>query len=255
MTLILTGILLGSCVVLSCTSVGNARKSDSGKHLPDTLLRARWKESAVTVSAVPAGVVIKVYDPATHGYRVAGMAPAVVTWIHHCVSCSDPEPVAPVVLEYGGAQISVIPAGDRKGKAFSLEADFRGGEPVVRKGVLYDSEIVVQPERQADFPGGGKACEDFIMHALYYPAPARLKGIEGKVYASFVVEQDGSLTNLKVLRGIGGGCDEEVLDIIRMMPRWNPGAAGGKPVRTRRALEISFFLVNQNHVKSVYYWK
>lgn len=251
MILILAGNLLGSCVVQSCSSAGNTRKTGGGKHIPDSLRQARWKESEVTVSAAPAGVVISVYDPATRGYQVAGIAPAVVTWIHHCSSCSNPEPVAPIILEYSGVRISVIPAGDRKGKGFSLEVDFRGSEPEVRKGVRYNPEIIVHPDRQAHFPGGVDACEDFVMHALYYPAPARLKGIEGKVCATFVVEQDGSLTNPQVLRGIGGGCDDEVLDIIRMMPRWIPGNVGGKPVRTRRALVVSFFLAPRNHGKRV----
>ncbi|MEI6682220.1 MAG: energy transducer TonB [Bacteroidota bacterium] len=254
-TLVFTGILLGIFFVLSCTSAGHGSKSGIARHLPDSLRKARWQESEVSVSALPGGVVIKVYDPASHAYRVAGIAPSVITWIHHCAACNDPEPVAPVILEYGGVGVSVIPGCNWKGNGCAIDADFSGGEPFVRKGILYNPKIVAELERLAGYRGGEDAFQDFIMHALYYPAPAWLKGIEGNVFASFVVEQDGSLSNLQILRGIGGGCDEEVLDIIRLMPRWIPGTSAGKPVRSRHTMVISFSLKSQDHVKSVYYWK
>ena len=68
--------------------------------------------------------------------------------------------------------------------------------------------------------------------------------IEGLVLVSFVVEKDGNISNASVLRGIGGGCDEEALRVVARMPAWKPGQQGGKPVRVRYTLPMRFKLVN-----------
>ena len=71
---------------------------------------------------------------------------------------------------------------------------------------------------------------------------ARESSIQGTVYATFVVERDGSVTDVRVLRGIGGGCDEEALRVIKAMPRWTPGKQRGKPVRVQFTMPIKFTL-------------
>ncbi len=71
---------------------------------------------------------------------------------------------------------------------------------------------------------------------------ARESGIQGTVYATFVVEPDGRITNVGILRGIGGGCDEEAIRVIRNMPRWKPGKQRSKAVRVQFNMPIRFVL-------------
>ena len=75
-----------------------------------------------------------------------------------------------------------------------------------------------------------------------YPAAALEKGIEGTVYIAFIVEKDGSITNAKVIKGIGKPCDMEALRVIRAMPKWIPGTQKGNPVRVQFNMPIKFKL-------------
>jgi len=67
-------------------------------------------------------------------------------------------------------------------------------------------------------------------------------GIEGKVFVEFVIEKDGSITDVKAIKGIGAGCDEEAVRILQSAPNWKPGKQRGKPVRQKMVLPISFKL-------------
>jgi len=71
---------------------------------------------------------------------------------------------------------------------------------------------------------------------------ARESGIQGTVYVTFVVERNGNVTDVKILRGIGGGCDEEALRVVQNMPKWEPGKQRGKPVRVQFNMPIKFTL-------------
>jgi TonB family protein len=75
------------------------------------------------------------------------------------------------------------------------------------------------------------------------------KGVTGTVYITFIIEKDGTLTNAKVLRGIGSGCDEEALRVVNMMPKWNPGEQKGKPVAVQFNLPIKFKLDSDKNGK------
>lgn len=92
------------------------------------------------------------------------------------------------------------------------------------------------------FPGGEKAMMDYLSKEVRYPEEAREAGIEGTVFVQFVVERDGSIGESKVLRGIGGGCDQEALRVVRSMPKWTPGQQNGKVVRTSFAMPFRFKL-------------
>ena len=78
-------------------------------------------------------------------------------------------------------------------------------------------------EQIPEFPGGTAKMMGFLAANISYPQTARDKGVEGRVYISFVVEKDGSVSDVKVLRGIGDGCDEEAVRVVRSMPNWKPG--------------------------------
>lgn len=71
---------------------------------------------------------------------------------------------------------------------------------------------------------------------------ARENGIEGKVFISFVIEKDGSITDVKVKRSVGGGLDEELVRVIKSMPNWSPARQNGKPVRVQFSLPVVFDL-------------
>jgi TonB family protein len=103
-------------------------------------------------------------------------------------------------------------------------------------------EIFTVVEEQPGFPGGDEARIKFLQSNLKYPEEAKELGIQGEVYMTFVVETDGSLTDIKVLRGIGGGCDEEAIRIIKNMPKWIPGKQRGVPIRVQFNLPINFRL-------------
>ncbi len=108
--------------------------------------------------------------------------------------------------------------------------------------VSVDDEVFVVVEEQAEFPGGMDSMYAYIGENLKYPELAKEKGIEGRVFVSFIIEKDGSISNVKILRGIGGGCEEAAVEMIKNMPRWKPGKQRGKPVRFQFTLPIKFEL-------------
>ncbi len=92
------------------------------------------------------------------------------------------------------------------------------------------------------FPGGEAAMMKFVANNVKYPQEAKDNDISGRVFISFVVEKDGSVSNVKVMKGIGGGCDEEAVRVIKGMPKWKPGKQDGKPVRVSYMMPIVFKL-------------
>jgi periplasmic protein TonB len=97
-------------------------------------------------------------------------------------------------------------------------------------------------EEMPSYPGGDDERVKFIQANISYPVMAKESNTQGTVYVTFVVENDGSITDVKVLRGIGGGCDEEAIRVVKMMPKWNAGKQSGKSVRVQFNLPIKFTL-------------
>jgi protein TonB len=95
-------------------------------------------------------------------------------------------------------------------------------------------------EQNAEFPGGPAAMAQFIQKNLKYPEIALENQIEGTVVVEFVVEKDGSISNIKVLKDIGGGCGNEAMRIIKMMPKWTPGKQRDMAVRVKMRAPIKF---------------
>jgi TonB family protein len=100
-------------------------------------------------------------------------------------------------------------------------------------------------EQMPQFPGGDPAMFEFISKNVKYPQKAKDEGIQGRVFIQFVVEKDGSVGEVKLLRGIGGGCDEEGIRVVKSMPKWTPGQQAGKAVRVLYTLPIFFKLDDQ----------
>lgn len=115
-------------------------------------------------------------------------------------------------------------------------------EFVVEDEEIEEQQIFLVVENMPEFPGGEAAMYKFIGKNIVYPRMAKESGISGRVFITFVVERDGSVTDVKILRGIGGGCDEEAVRVIRKMPRWSPGKQRGKPVRVQYRMPIKFTL-------------
>ncbi len=105
-----------------------------------------------------------------------------------------------------------------------------------------EEEIFVFVEDQPGFPGGDEARLNYLRQNIKYPEMANENNIQGTVHVTFVVEKDGSVSNVKVLRGIGGGCDEEAVRVIKSMPRWTPGKQRGRAVRAQFNMPIRFVL-------------
>ena len=97
-------------------------------------------------------------------------------------------------------------------------------------------------EEMPQYPGGENALMDYVSKNVVYPSEAQEKGISGRVFVGFIVEKDGSVSNVEVLRGIGGGCDEEAVRVISGLPKWKPGKQEGKPVRVSYQMPINFKL-------------
>lgn len=97
-------------------------------------------------------------------------------------------------------------------------------------------------ESMPSYPGGNVARIKYLSECITYPQMARESGIQGRVFITFVVERNGTITDVRILRGIGGGCDEEAIRVIKNMPNWTPGKQRGKAVRVQFNMPILFKL-------------
>ena len=116
-------------------------------------------------------------------------------------------------------------------------------EPFVpEEETLPEPELPFRLDKLPDFPGGDVARMQFLRSNLEFPESAVEIGISGTVYIQFVVEPDGRITNIKAVRGPGGGLNQEALRVAQLMPKWEPGLKNGKPVRVLFTMPITFVL-------------
>ena len=109
--------------------------------------------------------------------------------------------------------------------------------------VVYDSKPDPSVLDEApEFPGGSEALRNYLIENLRYPEQAKKDGVEGRVVVLFTVTEDGSILNVEVSQGIGSGCDEEAIRVVKAMPKWKPAIKDGKPAAGQYALPISFRL-------------
>ncbi|MGE5350964.1 MAG: TonB family protein [Acidobacteriota bacterium] len=107
---------------------------------------------------------------------------------------------------------------------------------------LQQEEPYTFVDQMPTYPKGPDALLEFISSNVVYPQAAKKDGIQGKVIVGFIIEKDGSMSDIKVLKGIGGGCDEEAVRVTKLMGKWNPGIQKGKPVRVRMVMPYQFKL-------------
>lgn len=90
------------------------------------------------------------------------------------------------------------------------------------------------------FPGGQKAMYDFLRENIKYPEIALKNNIEGTVYVKFIVDKNGVISNPVIMRGIGGGCDEEAIRVLSLMPKWSPPKQNDIPCSVYYRIPIKF---------------
>lgn len=105
-----------------------------------------------------------------------------------------------------------------------------------------DERIFLSNPTQPTFPGGNKAFAKYTRENLKYPSIARKAGIEGKVFVEFIVEKDGSITNVKTIKGLGYGCDKVAEEIFKNSPKWDMGLSRGEAQRVKMCCPIVFKL-------------
>ena len=106
-----------------------------------------------------------------------------------------------------------------------------------KNNMVYDV-VEVMPQ----YPGGQTAMLKYIMENIKYPKQAMKEGIQGRVTVSFIVEKDGRVSNVRLLRSVQSALDKEAVRVVKSMPKWTPGKQNGKPVRVRFNLPVMFKL-------------
>jgi len=128
-------------------------------------------------------------------------------------------------------------------------ADIKGGTEgtdiaEVKKAAVVeeDEKPLLVVEQNPEFSGGYEAMQKFLRDKIQYPTLAQESGIQGTVFVQFVVSKTGKISNVKILRGIGGGCDEEAMRVVREMPNWIPGRQNGQAVPVMFQIPVKFQL-------------
>ncbi|HET8860763.1 energy transducer TonB [Marivirga sp.] len=149
-------------------------------------------------------------------------------------------------------EIIEIPDEEEIEEEIELDLDMDMSQNDVIQDLVFEEEVVEEEvdkvftivEQQAEPAGGIQAFYDYVGTQLSdkYPRQAQRMGIEGVVYVQFVIERDGSLTDVKAVKGIGGGCDEVAVEVVKNAPKWIPGKQRGRAVRSQRVIPIRFVL-------------
>ena len=103
-------------------------------------------------------------------------------------------------------------------------------------------QIFTIVETLPSFPGGMPAFYRYVGKNMNYPTQAKRMGVEGKVLLTFVVDKTGTIKDIEVVRGIGSGCDQEAIHVLKNSPKWNPGIQRGRKVNTKMMIPLIFKL-------------
>lgn len=185
---------------------------------------------------------IKVYEDAIQGEFVEDEEMIEVTFRDE-----TPPPPAPPIQETVLSDIIDIrdDKEDIQTKNFDSEDD-KNKKVVIQAPIAApvedpeENRIHVVVERMPEFPGGEAAMNQFINRTIRYPVIAQENGIQGRVVVQFVVNTDGKIVDVEVVRGVEESLDKEAIRVVKAMPPWNPGRQGGKNVRVKYTLPIRF---------------
>ncbi|GAB2519329.1 TonB family protein [Spirosoma aerophilum] len=177
---------------------------------------------------------------------------------------------ASLAFSFIGFTTQVVPVGGRKTLSVSLALESKDlnevhvvayeptAEPAPQKQTVpvesnqstkADKEVFTVVEQVPEFPGGVRALYQYLTRNLRYPTEAQQNKIQGRVYVKFVVDRTGDIRELRLLKGIGGGCDEEAIRVVSQMPNWIPGKQHGKDVSVMYNLPIQFSLEKRSDDK------
>lgn len=159
----------------------------------------------------------------------------------------QPPPPPPKIQQ---PQIIEIPDEEEIEDDIEIDLDVEITEETEVEEIVFEEEpeeeeaeqIFLVVEESATFPGGMAEWNKFLRKNLKYPRQATRMGIEGAVFLSFIVDKQGQMSDIQVIRGIGGGCDEEAIRVLKSSPKWSPGKQRGRAVKSRMQLRIVFRL-------------
>ncbi len=151
----------------------------------------------------------------------------------------DPNNIKSVEITKEGEVNITLKSGEKLNKKLDKkERDDNNTSELINK----QTEIFSIVENQPEFPGGISKMYKYLGENIKYPSAAQRANVSGRVFMKFIVEKDGSISNTEVLKGIGFGCDEESMRVLKSMPKWNPGMQNGKPVRVYYQMPIVYKL-------------
>ena len=126
------------------------------------------------------------------------------------------------------------------GAVLKAKEDIAAPEPPTH--VVEETKIFTVVEQMPMYPGGDAALMGYLRDNIKYPTVAAENGVQGRVVVGFVVERDGSITDVNILRGVDPSLDREAMRVVKSMPRWNPGKQNGSAVRVKYQVPVSFRL-------------
>lgn len=157
------------------------------------------------------------------------------------------------VKEEDEIKLDEVQKSDKAVGAFTVEGNDEVGGAVLKakediaapeppKHVVEETKIFTVVEQMPMFPGGDGALMGYLRDNIHYPTVAAENGVQGRVVVGFVVERDGSITDVNILRGVDPSLDREAMRVVKSMPKWTPGKQNGSAVRVKYQVSVSFRL-------------
>ena len=157
------------------------------------------------------------------------------------------------VKEEDEIKLDEVQKSDKAVGAFTVEGNDEVGGAVLKakediaapeppKHVVEETKIFTVVEQMPMFPGGNGALMGYLRDNIHYPTVAAENGVQGRVVVGFVVERDGSITDVNILRGVDPSLDREAMRVVKSMPKWTPGKQNGSAVRVKYQFPVSFRL-------------
>ena len=157
------------------------------------------------------------------------------------------------VKEEDEIKLDEVQKSDKAVGAFTVEGNDEVGGAVLKakediaapeppKHVVEETKIFTVVEQMPMFPGGDGALMGYLRDNIHYPTVAQENGVQGRVIVSFVVERDGSISDVRVARSVDPSLDREAMRVVKSMPKWTPGKQNGSAVRVKYQVPVSFRL-------------
>ena len=157
------------------------------------------------------------------------------------------------VKEEDEIKLDEVQKSDKAVGAFTVEGNDEVGGAVLKakediaapeppKHVVEETKIFTVVEQMPMFPGGDAALMGYLRDNMHYPTVAAENGVQGRVVVGFVVERDGSITDVNVLRSVDPSLDREAMRVVKAMPKWTPGKQNGSAVRVKYQVPVTFRL-------------